>query len=60
MIAWAPKRRGPLPRGVSRSEIEAAFPGWDVTDVGKSGFEAPKPVELLVKPEERWYRLLRK
>ena len=60
MIAWAPKRRGPLPRGVSRSEIEAAFPGWDVTDVGESGFEAPKPVELLVKPEERWYRLLRR
>src|SRR5215217_1642557 len=23
LIAWAPKRRGPLPRGVSRSEIEA-------------------------------------
>jgi SAM-dependent methyltransferase len=60
LIAWAPKRRGPLPRGVSRSEIEAAFPGWDVTEVGESGFEAPKPVELLMKPEERWYRLLRK
>ena len=27
---------------------------------GESGFEAPKPVELLMKPEERWYRLLRK
>ena len=60
LLAWAPKRRGPLPRGVSRSEIEAAFPGWDVTDVGESGFEAPKPVELLMKPEERWYRLLRR
>jgi SAM-dependent methyltransferase len=60
MIAWAPKRRGPLPRGVSRNEIEAAFPGWNVTDVGESGFEAPKPVELLMKPEERWYRLLRR
>jgi hypothetical protein len=45
---------------VSRSEIEAAFRGWDVTDVGESGFEAPKPVELLMKPEERWYRLLRR
>jgi hypothetical protein len=60
LIAWAPKRRGPLPRGVSRGEVEAAFPGWDVIDVGDSGFEAPKPVELLVKPEERWYRLVRK
>lgn len=60
LIAWAPRRRGPLPRGVSRREIEAAFPGWDVTDVGESHFEAPKPVEVLMKPEERWYRLLRK
>jgi hypothetical protein len=31
-----------------------------VTDVGGSGFEAPKPGELLMKPEERWYRLVRK
>ena len=61
LLAWVPKRRGPLPRGVSRSEIEAVFPGWAVTDdVGESGFEAPRPVELLMKPEERWYRLLRK
>jgi SAM-dependent methyltransferase len=60
LLAWVPKRRGPLPRGVSRNEIEAAFPGWDVTDVGKSGFEAPKPVELLMKPDERWYRLRHK
>ena len=59
LFAWVPKRRGPLPRGVSRSEIEAAFPGWDVTEAGATGFEAPKPVELLMKPEERWYRLLR-
>jgi len=60
MIAWSPRRRGPLPRGVSRGEIEAAFHGWDVTEVGESGFEAPKSIELLLKPEERWYRLLRK
>jgi SAM-dependent methyltransferase len=59
MLAWAPKRRGPLPRGASRSEIEAAFPGWEVTDVGETGFQAPKPVELLMKPDERWYRLRR-
>ena len=59
LIAWAPRRRGPLPRGVSRAEVEAAFPGWDVTDMGMSGFKAPKPVELLMKPEERWYRLVR-
>lgn len=39
---------------------DAAFPGWDVTDAGESCFEAPKPVELLMRPEEIWYRLLRK
>jgi SAM-dependent methyltransferase len=58
MIAW-PKRRRPLIRGVSRSEIEAAFPGWTVTDVGASHFQAPKPIELLLRPDERWYRLRR-
>src|SRR5438034_4142569 len=59
MLAWSPKRRGPLPRGASRSEIEEAFPGWAVTDAGSTGFEAPKPVELLMKPDERRYRLQR-
>jgi SAM-dependent methyltransferase len=59
MLGWAPKRRGPLPRGASRSEIEAAFPGWTATDVGSTGFQAPKPVELLMKPHEHWYRLRR-
>ena len=59
MIAW-PKRRRPLIRGVSRTEIEAAFPDWTVTDVGPSHFQAPKPIELLLRPDERWYRLQRK
>ena len=60
LLAWAPRRRGPLPRGVSSGEIEAAFPEWDVTDVGETDFESPKPIELLMKPEERWFRLVRK
>jgi SAM-dependent methyltransferase len=59
MLAWSPKRRGPLPRGAGRSAIEAAFPGWTATEVGTTGFEAPKPVELLMRPNERWYRLRR-
>jgi hypothetical protein len=29
----------------------------DVSNEGPTGFEAPKPVEVLMKPEERWYRL---
>jgi Methyltransferase domain len=57
VLAWEPRRRGPFPRGANRSEIEQAFPGWAVTDMGSSHFEAPKPVELLLKPGEHWYRL---
>jgi SAM-dependent methyltransferase len=58
MVAW-PKRRRPLIRGVSRGEIEEAFPGWTVTDAGASHFQAPKPIELLLRPDEHWYRLRR-
>jgi SAM-dependent methyltransferase len=59
ILAWTRKRRGPLPRGADRGAIEAAFPRWTVTEVGTTGFEAPKPVELLMRPNERWYRLRR-
>ena len=59
MLAWSPKRRGPLPRGADQGAIEAAFPRWTVTEVGTTGFQAPKPVELLMRPNERWYRLRR-
>ncbi len=60
LLAWAPKRRGPLPRGVSRSEIEEDFPGWTITDVEPSYFKAPAPIETLLKPDEHWYRLRRR
>ena len=30
---FAPRRRGPLPRGASRDDIERAFPDWEITDV---------------------------
>jgi len=59
MLGWVPRRRGPLPRGASRGAIEAAFPGWRATDAGPTDFHAPKPVELLMKPDEHWYRLRR-
>jgi SAM-dependent methyltransferase len=59
MLGWAPRRRGPLPHGASRGDFETAFPGWTVTDAGTTGFEAPKPIEMLLKPNERWYRLRR-
>jgi SAM-dependent methyltransferase len=58
LLVW-PKRRRPLIRGASRSEIEAAFPGWRVTDVEPSHFRLPKILDLLLRPDEHWYRLRR-
>ena len=58
LLAW-PRRRRPLIRGVDVSEIEEAFSGWAVSDVGPSHFKAPKPIELLLRPDEHWYRLRR-
>lgn len=58
LLAW-PRRRRPLIRGVDPSEIEEAFSGWTVTDVGPSHVKAPKPIEVLLRPDEHWYRLRR-
>ena len=32
MMTWTPGRRGPLPRGASREDIQAAFPEWTLID----------------------------
>jgi hypothetical protein len=58
LLVW-PRRRRPLIRGAGRSEVEAAFPGWTVTHVERSHFSLPKPMELLLRPDEHWYRLRR-
>jgi SAM-dependent methyltransferase len=58
LLVW-PKRRRPLIRGASRSEVVAAFAGWRVTDVEPSHFRLPKILDLLLKPDEHWYRLRR-
>ena len=58
LLVW-PKRRRPLIRGANRNEVEAAFPGWRVTDVEPSHFRLPKILDLLLKPDEHWYRLRR-
>jgi SAM-dependent methyltransferase len=60
LLAWEPRRRGPFPRGASMVDLEAALPGWEVSDEGPSGFRAPPPVELLLRPRERWYRIHKK
>lgn len=56
---FAPRRRGPLPRGASRADVERAFPGWEVTDVEVADTE-PDPLARLFKFDELFYRLRRK
>lgn len=58
LLVW-PRRRRPLIRGATRTEVEAAFPGWTVTNVEPSHFSLPKPLELVLRPDEHWYRLRR-
>jgi hypothetical protein len=55
---FAPRRRGPLPRGASRTDIEQAFPGWAITDVEVADTE-PDPIARLFRFDERFYRLRR-
>jgi hypothetical protein len=59
LLVW-PKRRRPLVRGASRDEVEEAFPGWEITHVEPSHFRLPKPMQLLLRPDEHWYRLRRR
>jgi SAM-dependent methyltransferase len=58
LLVW-PRRRRPLIRGADRDEVEAAFPEWTITDVQPSHFSLPKPMELILRPDEEWYRLRR-
>jgi cyclopropane fatty-acyl-phospholipid synthase-like methyltransferase len=55
---FAPRRRGPLPRGAGRAAVEAAFPGWHVTDVEAADTE-PDALARLLRFDERFYRLRR-
>jgi hypothetical protein len=53
---FAPRRRGPLPRGASRADVERAFPGWEITDVQTADTE-PDPIARLFRFDELFYRL---
>jgi hypothetical protein len=55
---FAPRRRGPLPRGASRAEVERAFSGWEITDVEVADSD-PDALARLFKFDERFYRLRR-
>jgi cyclopropane fatty-acyl-phospholipid synthase-like methyltransferase len=58
LLVW-PARRRPLIRGAERADVEAAFPGWTITHVEPSGFVLPKVLEMVLRPNEHWYRLER-
>ncbi len=55
---FAPRRRGPLPRGASRADVERAFPGWEIAGVEVADTE-PDALARLFKFNERFYRLRR-
>jgi len=55
MLAFQPGRRKLLPRGASLADIQAAFPGWTVSDEGAADTTgAPPPVQ---RAEPHYYRL---
>ena len=58
IMAWKPARRGPLPRGASREEIQAAFPDWRLID--DEAMDVPDGAPGYVRrAEPRFYRLRR-
>jgi SAM-dependent methyltransferase len=58
LMAWTPRRRGPLPRGAGPEEIQAAFTEWQLID--DVGMEMPSGTPGYVRrAEPRFYRLRR-
>jgi len=56
---FAPRRRGPLPRGASQTDVEAAFSDWEITDIEIADTD-PDPIARLFRFDERFYRLRRR
>ena len=58
LLAWKPGHRGPLPRGASSEEIQAAFPEWKLTD--EVPLRLPEGAPGYVRrAEPQFYRLRR-
>jgi SAM-dependent methyltransferase len=55
---FAPRWRGPLPHGASQSDVESAFPDWEITDVEVADTD-PDPIAKFFRFDERFYRLVR-
>lgn len=57
LMAWKPGHRGPLPRGASREDIQAAFPEWTLIDDEPMHVSGAPGYVRRAKP--RFYRLRR-
>ena len=58
MYAFSPGHRGPLPRGISREEIEQAYAGWTITD--EIAFDLTGAPRFVQKAHPCFYRLRRR
>jgi SAM-dependent methyltransferase len=56
---FAPGRRGPLPRGCTRADVEEAFPAWEITDSVTADSD-PDPLARALRFNELFYRLRRR
>lgn len=55
LLAFAPGRRGPLPAGASREEVETTFDSWAIlADEPADTSGMPRPLQ---HSAPRWYRL---
>jgi SAM-dependent methyltransferase len=57
MYAFSPGRRGPLPRGISREEIERAYEGWMITH--EEAFDLTRAPRFVQKAHPHFYCLRR-
>jgi len=57
MMAWARRRRGPLPRGASRADIEAAYRDWTVVDEQAFDISGAPFFRHIKNADPRFYRL---
>jgi SAM-dependent methyltransferase len=56
LLVWARARRGPLPTGADRQDLETTFSGWRITDEHPYEGVLPRPLKSI---DPRWYRLHR-
>lgn len=57
MYAFSPGRRGPLPRGIDRDEIERAYIGWRISN--EEAFDVAGAPRFVRRAQPRFYCLRR-